>query len=150
MKCYNEFPLSTVIYNLVTLGGALVVGVVVVAQFGSWATAGYLLLLALTGVGLLLAGLVPHLWLVCGHCCQGVIFRAIMGHVLSPKVGQGFSPKVGHLFSPKGGHSLSPKLGHDGAGEIPRHRAYFPLSNQREWEGTCLERGKKPWIFEKY
>jgi len=78
-----------------------------------------------------------------------VIFRAIMGHVLSPKVGQGFSPKVGHLFSPKGGHSLSPKLGHDGAGEIPRHRAYFPLSNQREWEGTCLERGKKPWTFER-
>jgi hypothetical protein len=35
---------------------------------------------------------------------SSVIFRAIMGHVLSPKVGQGFSPKVGHLFSPKGGH----------------------------------------------
>ena len=22
-------------------------------------------------VGLLLAGLLPHPWLVCGHCCQG-------------------------------------------------------------------------------
>jgi len=151
-KCYSEFPPATVIYNLVTLGGALIIGVVVVAQFGLWATVGYLMLLALTGVGLLvtvcarcsyygrrcalglgkvvalafkkgqgdeffrtapqfvvllllvfllllpigagtvllmrdfsawqlallavqvgllLAGLVPHLWLVCGHCCQG-------------------------------------------------------------------------------
>lgn len=48
------------IYNLVTLGGALIVGVVVVAQFGSWATVGYLLLLALTGVGLLAT--------VCARC----------------------------------------------------------------------------------
>ena len=53
MRCYSEFPLSTVIYNLLTLGGALVLGVVVVAQFGLWVTAGYLLLLALTGVGML-------------------------------------------------------------------------------------------------
>jgi len=35
MKFYNEFPLSTVIYNLVTLGGALGGGVVVVAQLTS-------------------------------------------------------------------------------------------------------------------
>ncbi len=35
MKCYNEFPLSTVIYNMVTLGGALGVGVVIVAQLTS-------------------------------------------------------------------------------------------------------------------
>ncbi len=60
MKCYQEFPLSTVIYNAVTLGGALVVGVIIVAQFGLWATAGYLLLLALTGVGLLAT--------VCARC----------------------------------------------------------------------------------
>ena len=60
MKCYQEFPLSTVIYNTVTLGGALVVGVIIVAQFGLWATAGYLLLLALTGVGLLAT--------VCARC----------------------------------------------------------------------------------
>lgn len=33
MKCYREFPLSTVVYNAVTLGGALVVGVIIVAQF---------------------------------------------------------------------------------------------------------------------
>ena len=24
MRCYKEFPLSTVVYNLITLGGALV------------------------------------------------------------------------------------------------------------------------------
>ena len=152
MKCYREFPLSTVVYNAVTLGGALVVGVIIAAQFGLWAMVGYLLLLALTVVGLLaticarcgyygrrcalglgkvvalafkkgredeffrttgqfvvllllvlllllpiaggvallvaevtmwrltllvamvgllLAGLVPHPWLVCRHCCQG-------------------------------------------------------------------------------
>jgi len=60
MKCYSEFPLSTMIYNLVALGGALGGGVVVVAQFGSWATVGYLLLLALMGVGLLAT--------VCARC----------------------------------------------------------------------------------
>ena len=60
MECYNEFPLSTVVYNLVTLGGALVTGVVIVAQFGLWVTVGYLMLLALTGVGLLA--------LVCACC----------------------------------------------------------------------------------
>jgi hypothetical protein len=45
---------------LVTLGGALVIGVVVMAQFGPWATVGYLLLLALAGVGLLAT--------VCARC----------------------------------------------------------------------------------
>jgi len=141
-----------VIYNAVTLGGAMAAGVAIAAQFGLGATIGYLLLLALalagvlaticarcgyfgrrcamglgkvaalafekgqedeffrTGaqltalillvlllllpigggitlllrdfsawrlvtllamVGLLLAGLVPHPHLVCGHCCQG-------------------------------------------------------------------------------
>lgn len=150
--CYDEFPLSTVIYHAVTLGGAIAAGVAIAAQFGLGATVGYLLLLvfALVGVlaticarcgyfdrrcamglgkvaalifdkgqeeeffrtgaqfavlvllvlllllpigggllllargfsawrlatllamaGLLLAGLVPHPQLVCGHCCQG-------------------------------------------------------------------------------
>jgi hypothetical protein len=31
-----------VVYNTVTLGGALVVGVIIVAQFGLWAMIGYL------------------------------------------------------------------------------------------------------------
>jgi hypothetical protein len=78
-----------------------------------------------------------------------VIFRAIMAHVLSPIVGQRFSPKLVHPFSPILVHSLAPKLGHDGAGETPPYRAYFQLCNQRDWEEPCLERGKKPWTFEK-
>ncbi len=57
---YAEFPLPTVIYNLITLGGALVVGGVIVAQFGLWPTLGYLMLLALTAGGLLT--------LVCARC----------------------------------------------------------------------------------
>lgn len=60
MKCYTEFPLSTVIYNLVTLGGALVVGVAIVAQFGLGAAAGYAALLALAGAGVLAT--------VCARC----------------------------------------------------------------------------------
>lgn len=60
MDCYNEFPLSTVIYNAITLGGAVVVGVIVAAQFGLWATLGYLLLLALAGLGVLAT--------VCARC----------------------------------------------------------------------------------
>jgi len=57
---YTEFPLPTIIYNLITLGGALVAGGVIATQFGPWATAGYLMLLVLTGVGLLT--------LVCARC----------------------------------------------------------------------------------
>ena len=152
MASYREFPLSTVIYNTATLGGAMVVGAIILAQLGAWALAGYLLLvlLAVGGtmgsvcarcgyyghrcalglgkpvallfrkgredrflhtapqfiavllvmlalilpiagwvvllnrgvsawrlvqlvgmVGLLLAGLIPHPWLVCSHCRQG-------------------------------------------------------------------------------
>jgi hypothetical protein len=48
------------VYNAVTLGGALVAGVVIVAQLGLWATVGYLMLLALSGVGVLA--------LVCARC----------------------------------------------------------------------------------
>ncbi|MBC8496821.1 MAG: hypothetical protein ISS57_10370 [Anaerolineales bacterium] len=60
MKCYREFPLSTVVYNAVTLGGALLVGVIVAAQYGLWAAIGFLSLLALTVAGLLAA--------VCARC----------------------------------------------------------------------------------
>jgi hypothetical protein len=42
-----------VIYNLFTLGGAMLVGVIVLAQLGVWFAAGYLALLALTGYGIL-------------------------------------------------------------------------------------------------
>jgi hypothetical protein len=53
MECYENFPRTTVIYNLLTLGGAIVVGVIVLAQLGVWFAVGYLALLALTGYGLL-------------------------------------------------------------------------------------------------
>jgi hypothetical protein len=46
-------------------------------------------------------------------------------------------------------HSFSAKLGHDRTGETPLSRAYFLFSDQREREELCLERGKRPWIFEK-
>jgi hypothetical protein len=60
MKCYESFPRTTVIYNLLTLGGAIVIGVIVLAQLGVWVAAGYLILLALTGYGVLA--------LVCSRC----------------------------------------------------------------------------------
>lgn len=53
MECYEDFPRTTVIYNLLTLGGAIVVGVIVLAQLGLWFVVGYLALLALTGYGVL-------------------------------------------------------------------------------------------------
>ena len=80
---------------------------------------------------------------------QDVIFRAILVHALSPIVGQAFSPKLVHPFSSILVHSFSPKLGHDGAGEIPPYRAYSQLFNQRDREESCLERGKRPWTFER-
>jgi hypothetical protein len=60
MGCYESFPRATVIYNLLTLGGAMVVGVIVLAQLGLWVTVGYLILLALTGYGMLA--------LICARC----------------------------------------------------------------------------------
>ncbi len=53
MECYEEFPISTVVHNAITMGGALIVGAFLVAQFGVPAVSGYLLLLLLTGTGLL-------------------------------------------------------------------------------------------------
>ena len=60
MECYESFPRTTVIYNLLTLGGAMVIGVIVLAQLGVWVGVGYLALLALTGYGMLA--------LVCARC----------------------------------------------------------------------------------
>jgi hypothetical protein len=60
MACYDEFPRSTVRYNAVTLGGATLIGLVIVAQFGPWAAIGYLSLLAFAAVGLLAT--------VCARC----------------------------------------------------------------------------------
>jgi hypothetical protein len=60
MECYESFPKTTVIYNLLTLGGAMVIGVIVLAQLGVWVGVGYLVLLALTGYGMLA--------LICARC----------------------------------------------------------------------------------
>jgi len=60
MECYDSFPRTTVIYNLLTLGGAMVVGAIVLAQLGLWFGVGYLALLALTGYGMLA--------LICARC----------------------------------------------------------------------------------
>jgi hypothetical protein len=60
MECYEDFPRTTVVYNLLTLGGAIVVGVIVLAQLGVWFAVGYLALLALAGYGVLA--------LVCTRC----------------------------------------------------------------------------------
>jgi hypothetical protein len=60
VECYDSFPKSTVIYNLLILGGAMVVGVIVLAQLGAWFAVGYLALLALTGYGMLA--------LICARC----------------------------------------------------------------------------------
>ncbi|MBN1815677.1 MAG: hypothetical protein JXA14_27835 [Anaerolineae bacterium] len=60
MKSYDKFPLSTVVYNAVTLGGALIVGASIVAQFGSGWLTGYLLLLLFTMGGVLAS--------VCARC----------------------------------------------------------------------------------
>jgi hypothetical protein len=53
MACYDEFPVSTVIYNAVTAGGVLALGVVISVQFGLGVLIGYVLLLAVAVVGVL-------------------------------------------------------------------------------------------------
>lgn len=58
--CYREFPVSTVIYNAVTLGGAVILGILIVAQLGLGAAVGYLALLVAAVVGLLAT--------VCARC----------------------------------------------------------------------------------
>lgn len=57
MTYYDEFPLSTVIYNWTVVGGLVGLGIAVAAQ---------------VGVGLLLGYAVSHSRLVCSHCRQGV------------------------------------------------------------------------------
>ncbi len=80
---------------------------------------------------------------------RGVIFRAIMVQVFSPKLGHPFSPKRVHQFSPKVVHSFSPKLVQGDNGETPSLEAYFPFWNQQDREGVCQARGRRPWIFER-
>lgn len=60
MACYEQFPLSTVFFNLVTLGGSAGVGIVIAGQFGVWAALGYAVLLT--------AALAAVLGTLCRHC----------------------------------------------------------------------------------
>jgi hypothetical protein len=71
MKCYESFPRTTVLYNLLTLGGAIVVGVIVLAQLGVWVAIGYLVLLALTGYGVL-ASVCTRCYYYDRRCATGV------------------------------------------------------------------------------
>jgi hypothetical protein len=60
MTCYDEFPVSTVVYNWVTAGGVVALGVAVAVQFGIGALIAYALLLVAALVGILAT--------VCARC----------------------------------------------------------------------------------
>jgi hypothetical protein len=53
MACYDEFPVSTVVYNLIAAGGVMALGAAVAAQFGVGVLIGYVLLVAVAAVGIL-------------------------------------------------------------------------------------------------
>jgi hypothetical protein len=78
-----------------------------------------------------------------------VIFRTIMVQVFSPILVHPVSPKLVHRFSPKVVQSFSPKLVQGDNSETPSSEAYFPFWNQRDWEGVCQARGRRPWTFER-
>jgi hypothetical protein len=67
MESYSEFPISTLIYNGVTLGGSLAIGAVVLTQYGIGVAVAYLLLLALAVVSVL--GTVCVRCAYYGSCC---------------------------------------------------------------------------------
>jgi hypothetical protein len=47
MECYRQFPVRTVVFNGITLGGAQVIGILIAAQFGPWPAVAYAALQAL-------------------------------------------------------------------------------------------------------
>jgi hypothetical protein len=53
MTCYDEFPVSTVIYSLSAAAGVMALGATVSVQFGLWVLIGYVLLLLVAVVGIL-------------------------------------------------------------------------------------------------
>jgi hypothetical protein len=53
MTCYDEFPISTVIYSWAVSGGADALGAAVALQFGVGVLVGYVLLLVVAMVGVL-------------------------------------------------------------------------------------------------
>jgi hypothetical protein len=94
MECYESFPRTTVIYNLLTLGGALIMGVVVLAQLGIWVAAGYLVLLALTVYGML-AFVCARCYYYGRRCATGV------GKVVALFFKKGREEEFGHTASQK-------------------------------------------------
>jgi hypothetical protein len=95
MECYESFPKTTVIYNLLTLGGAMVMGAVVLTQLGVWAVVGYLVLLALTGYGML-ALICARCYYYDRRCATGV------GKVVALFVKKGQEEEFGQTASQKG------------------------------------------------
>jgi hypothetical protein len=71
MTCYDEFPVSTVIYNWVTAGGLIVLGAVVATQFGVGMLVGYVLLVAVAVMGILAT--------VCARCASYYGHRCGLG-----------------------------------------------------------------------
>ena len=71
MTCYDDFPVSTVVYNGVTAGGVMALGAVVSAQFGMGVLIGYVLLLAVAVVGIL--------GTVCARCESYYGYRCGLG-----------------------------------------------------------------------
>ena len=53
MTCYDEFPVSTVVYNWATAGGVMVLGAAVAGRLGVGVLFGYVLLLAIATMGIL-------------------------------------------------------------------------------------------------
>jgi hypothetical protein len=53
MTCYDEFPISTVVYNGAMAGGVMALGAVVAVQFGVGVLIGYVLLLLIATIGIL-------------------------------------------------------------------------------------------------
>ena len=53
MTYYDEFPVSTVVFNAVGAGGTMILGVVLAVQFGIAALVGYVVLLLISLAGIL-------------------------------------------------------------------------------------------------
>jgi hypothetical protein len=71
MTCYDEFPVSTVVYNWIAAGGVMVLGAVVSVQFGLGVLIGYVLLMAVAMLGILAA--------VCARCASYYGHRCGLG-----------------------------------------------------------------------
>ena len=83
MTCYDEFPVSTVVFNAVVAGVLVAIGMAVSAQFGIAALLGYVVLLAI--------GLAGVLGTVCARC------ESYYGH----RCGLGLGKIVPVLFKQK-------------------------------------------------